>query len=402
MQVYRIRLLDPSGRVKSKIVEVENDADINGYVASFGSNVIGVAKLPSYTRFLNRKKKITTSEIVEVIDNLHMIVKSGLPVNSGLMDLAADSENPAMADMLNDLSYRVQTGMTFSHAMAKYEKEFTVMVVNLVRIGEETGQLDNTLKNAAEHLKKMSDLRTKTKSALIYPSFAFVAMIGVMVFWLVVVMPKMIEAFKSFNIELPPTTRFIMWLSGFMESYFLLIILVVIGVVVLNGVLRKNSEEYRFTTDRIITRLPVFGLIVKNYNYAFIAEYIRLMISAGLPLYSALNIMEESLPNLVYKRSIASAREMIASGRSFSSALSEQKMYPKIITRMVGIGEQTGNLDNQLGNVAEYYYYKVDTIANNISKMIEPIVIGVVGVFMLVIMIGLMGPIFTLISSMPT
>jgi len=402
MQVYRIRLLDSDGKVKSKIVEVENDADINGYVSSLGSNVIGVAKLPSYTRFLNRKKKITTGEIVEVIDNLHMIVKSGLPVNSGLMDLAADSENPAMADMLNDLSYRVQTGMTFSRAMAKYEKVFTGMVVNLVRIGEETGQLDNTLKNAAEHLKKMSDLRTKTKSALIYPSFAFVAMIGVMVFWLVVVMPKMIEAFKSFNIELPPTTRFIMWLSGFMENYILLLVLAVIGIVILNGVLRKNSVEYRFATDRIITRLPVFGIIVKNYNYAFIAEYIRLMISAGLPLYSALNIMEESLPNLVYKRSIASAREMIASGRSFSAALAEQKMYPKIITRMVGIGEQTGNLDNQLGNVAEYYYYKVDTIANNISKMIEPIVIGVVGLFMLVIMIGLMGPIFTLISSMPT
>ena len=119
MQVYRIRLLDAYGRVKSKIIEVENEEDINGYVASLGSNVIGVAKLPSYTRFLNRKKKIQTSEIVEVIDNLHMIVKSGLPVNSGLMDLASDSENPAMADMLNDLSYRVQTGMTFSRAMAK-------------------------------------------------------------------------------------------------------------------------------------------------------------------------------------------------------------------------------------------------------------------------------------------
>ncbi|MCD8554969.1 type II secretion system F family protein [Seleniivibrio sp.] len=402
MQVYRIRFLDHTGRVTSKIIEVESDADINGYVSSLGSNVIGVAKLPSYARFLNRKKKIQTAEVVEIIDNLHMIVKSGLPVNSGLMDLAADSENPAMADMLNDMSYRIQTGMTFSRAMSKYEKVFTGMVVNLVRIGEETGQLDNTLKNAAEHLKKISDLKTKTKSALIYPSFAFVAMIGVMVFWLVVVMPKMIEAFKSFNIELPPTTRFIMGLSGFLENYIILVALVVFGVITLNGILRRKVEEYRFVTDRIITRLPVFGVIVKNYNYAFIAEYIRLMISAGLPLYSALNIMEESLPNLVYKRSIAAARDMIAGGRSFSAALAEQKMYPKIITRMVGIGEQTGNLDNQLGNVAEYYYYKVDTIAQNISKMIEPIVIGVVGLFMLVIMIGLMGPIFTLISSMPT
>jgi type II secretory pathway component PulF len=402
MQIYRVKLLDSSGKTKSKIIEVDRGEDIDSYVASLGSNIIGVSKLPSYARFLNRKRKIQTKEIVEVIDNLHMIVKSGLPVNSGLMDLAADSDNPAMADMLNDLSYRVQSGMTFSRAMSKYSKVFTDMVVNLVRIGEETGQLDNTLKNAADHLKKMSDLKTKTKSALIYPSFALVAMIGVMVFWLIVVMPKMIDAFKSFNIELPPTTRFIMWLSAFLQSYIVLLIIAGFALVALNGFLRKTMPEYRYSTDKIITRLPVFGMIVTNYNYAFIAEYIRLMISAGLPLYSALNIMEESLSNLVYKRSIASSRDMIASGRSFSAALAEQKMYPKIITRMVGIGEQTGNLDNQLGNVAEYYYYKVDTIANNISKMIEPIVIGVVGLFMLVIMIGLMGPIFTLISSMPT
>ncbi|TCK59394.1 type II secretion system F family protein [Seleniivibrio woodruffii] len=402
MQLYKIRLLDSNGKVLTKIVEVDRDEDIQSYVAGFGANVIGVSKLPPYAKLLRRKPKIKTSEVVEVIDNLHMIVKSGMPVNSGLMDLAADSDNPAMADMLNDLSQRVQSGLTFSKAMAKYEHVFTGMVVNLIRIGEETGQLDNTLKNAAEHLKKISDLRTKTKSALIYPSFAFVAMILVMVFWLIVVMPKMIEAFKSFNIDLPPTTRFIMWLSDFLQSYIVFIAVAVVGMIILNTFLRKTAVEYRFATDRLITRLPVFGHIVKNYNYAFIAEYIRLMISAGLPLYTALNIMEESLPNLVYKRSIGSARDMIASGRSFSAALAEQKMYPKIITRMVGIGEQTGNLDNQLGNVSEYYYYKVDTIANNISKMIEPIVIGVVGVFMLVIMIGLMGPIFTLISSMPT
>lgn len=402
MELYKVRMLESTGNVISKTIEVEHDDEITAYVTNLGANVISVEKMPSYMKLFQSRKKVKTDEIVEVIDNLHMIVKSGLPVNSGLIDLASDADNPVMGSILNDLSYRIQMGMSFSRSMAKYESVFSGIVINLVRIGEETGQLDNTLKNAAQHLKKMNDLKTKTKSALIYPSFAFVAMISVMVFWLVVVMPKMIAAFSSFNIELPPVTRFIMGLSDFLQSYLVLVVIAIVSVFAANKMLRKSVEEYRYYTDKIITKLPVFGQVVTNYNYAFIAEYIKLMISAGLPLFTALSIMEESLPNLVYKRSIKQARERISEGYSFSTALSEQHMYPKIITRMVGIGEQTGNLDNQLGNVASYYYYKVDNLATNMSKMIEPIVIGVVGVFMLVIMIGLMGPIFSLISSMPT
>jgi type II secretory pathway component PulF len=171
---------------------------------------------------------------------------------------------------------------------------------------------------------------------------------------------------------------------------------------ILHGFLRRTNMKYRFITDKILTKLPIFGNIVRNFNYAFIAEYIRLMISAGLPLYMALSIMEDSLNNLVYKRSIENSRELISVGKSFSAALAEQKMYPNIILRMVSIGEQTGNLDSQLENVANFYYYKVDYIATNISKMIEPLIIGFIGIFMLVIMIGLMGPIFSLITNMPT
>lgn len=402
MQVYQLKLLTESGSTKTKIIEMEDGADVAAYISGFGANVVSVRQLPEYFRYLKLKKKITAQEIIEVLDNLHMIVRSGLPITTGITDMAADEPNPALADVLGEVAYRITTGMTLSKAMTRFESVFTGMVVNLVRIGEETGRLDETLKNAADHMRRMSDLKTKTKSALIYPSFAFAGMMGAMTFWMVVVMPKMIEAFKSFNIVLPPTTRFIMWLSSFMQSYFIEITLFMIGAVVLHFVMRKKNIEYRYQTDRVATKLPVFGVIIKNYNFAFIAEYIKLMITAGLPLYTALGIMEDSLGNLVYSRSMSGARELIATGSSFSAALAQQKLYPKVITRMVSVGEQTGNLDDQLGNVASYYYYKVNTIATNISKMIEPIVIGVVGVFMLVIMLGLLGPIFTLISSMPT
>ncbi len=401
MDMYRVRILDSAGKTVRKTIEVEPGEDIAGYLSNLGVNVVGVDKISALSRFFIRRKKIKMQEVIETIDNLHMIVKSGMPITSALGDLAEDADNQAMGDILSDISSRLQMGMTFSRAISKYTDVFTDVVVNLVHIGEETGQLDNTLKNAAQHLKKMSDLKSKTKSALIYPAFAFFAMMAVMIFWLVVVMPKMIEAFRSFNISLPPTTRFIMALSGFMESYILYLAAAAVVLVIANSALRKNNVKYRYHTDMLMLKLPVIGLVVSNFNFAFIAEYIRLMITAGLPLYTALNIMEESMTNTVYKRSIYNVRDMIASGSSFSQALAEQNLYPKLVTRMIGIGEQTGNLDGQLGNVAEHYYYKVDMLATNMSKMIEPIVIGVIGVFMLIIMIGLMGPIFTLISSMP-
>jgi type II secretory pathway component PulF len=402
MQTYSITVINEQGKKINKLIEIEDNEDVTSYLGALGENIIAVKKIPRYAAIFRFSKKIKTQDVIEVIENIHMVVKAGLPVTSALSDLAKDADNPVLRDILEDVSRRIQTGMSFSKAMAKYQKVFSEVTINLIRIGEETGQLDGTLKDAAENLKKISDLKTKTKSALIYPSFAFVAMFGTMLFWLVVVMPKMIDAFKSFQIELPPTTRFIMAVSNFLQSYLLLVLGSIAAVFFLHNFLRRTNMKYRLITDKILLKLPIFGLIVTNFNYAFIAEYIRLMISAGLPLYVALNIMEDSIKNLAYKKSIANTRELISTGKSFSAALGEQKMYPSIILRMVSIGEQTGNLDTQLDNVAKYYYYKVDTIASNISKMIEPLVIGFIGVFMLVIMIGLMGPIFSLITNMPT
>jgi len=402
MQLYSIIFLNEDGKKKRKIIEMDDGDDIASYINALGVNIISIKKLPSFYRFFRPKKKIKIPEITEVIDNLHMIVKAGLPVNTAIYDLAKDTDNPALRDVLEDIAHRIQTGMTFSGAMGKHRKIFSDTTINLVRIGEETGRLDSTLKDAANNMRKIHDLISKTKSALIYPSFAFVSMMVTMIFWLVVVMPRMMDAFRSFQIELPPTTKFIMGMSNFMQTHLMQMTLTAVVCLVIHVFLRRTNIQYHYITDKILTRLPIFGNIVRNFNYAFIAEYIRLMISAGLPLYMALNIMEESLSNLVYKKSIENAREQISLGKSFSAALSEQRIYPNIILRMISIGEQTGNLDTQLENVANFYYYKVDYIATNISKMIEPLIIGFIGIFMLIIMTGLIGPIFSLITNMPT
>ena len=402
MQTYLVEVIDREGNKQRKIFSVETEDEIFRSLEFAGLFPVKIKKLPSFVRYLNPKKilyRIKPQEIIETLENLHLIVKSGIPVIQGLMDLAEDSDNPALKELLQDMAYKVQAGYSLSRAFESHPEVFSPVIVSLVKIGEETGNLEKTLKDAAEHLKKIQDIKAKTKQALIYPSFAFFSVLGALIFWLVYVLPKIIDAFKEFNVQLPATTIFIMYLSEYTRKYlWIVIILLIIGFIVLK-ILRNKNEKVRYQTDKLLLKTPVFGIIIINFNYAFFAEYLRLMIVSGVPLYQALHIMEGAIKNMVFKTAIKNTREKIEIGKPFSESLKEEGVFSPVITRMISIGEQAGQLDEQLNYISNYYYNKVDYLAQNIAKMIEPIVIGIVGAFMLVIMLGLIGPIYDLISQ---
>ncbi|ACO03462.1 MAG TPA: type II secretion system F family protein [Persephonella sp.] len=402
MRFYLIEAIDQEGKKQKKVLSVTDESEIFPLLEFSGLIPLKIKKLPDYYRYLNIRKyiyRIKRQEIIEVLENLHLIVKSGLPINTGLMDLAEDAENPSLKEMLFDMAFKIQAGETLSQAAESYRDIFSDVVISLFKIGEETGSLDKTLKDAAEHLKKIEDLKAKTKQALIYPAFAFFSVLGAMIFWLVYVLPKIIDAFKDFNIELPATTVFIMKTSDFLRSYGIFLVVVIFILFILLQMLRKKNEKIRIETDRLILKIPVIGIIIENFNYAFFAEYVRLMIQAGLPLYQALNIMENAIRNYVFKTAIRNSRNEIELGRSFSDSLKKENVFSPLIIRMISIGEQTGALDEQLDYISNYYYNKVEYISQNIAKMIEPIIIGVVGGFMLIVMLGFIGPIYDLISQ---
>ncbi|WP_456402613.1 type II secretion system F family protein [Persephonella sp.] len=400
--LFLIEAVDQEGKKRKKILNVSNEAEIFPLLEFSGLIPIKIKKLPDYYRYLDIRRylyRIKKQEIIEVLENLHLIVKSGLPLNNGLMDIAEDVENPYLKEMLYDIAFKIQAGETLSKAAEGYKDVFSDVVISLFKIGEETGTLDRTFKDAAEHLKKIEDLKNKTKQALIYPTFAFISVLGAMIFWLVYVLPKIIDAFKDFNIQLPATTIFIMKASDFLRSYGFFVLIFIILFFVLIQILRNKNENIRLKTDKIILKIPVLGMIIENFNYAFFAEYIRLMIQSGLPLYQALNIMENAMKNYVFKVAIKNSRNSIELGKSFSESLKNENVFSPLIIRMISIGEQAGALDEQLGYISNYYYNRVEYISQNIAKMIEPIIIGVVGGFMLIIMLGFIGPIYDLISQ---
>jgi len=404
MPYYSIEAVDREGNIIKKVIEVENEIDIKDLLQRDGLFLVDykpasdfIVKLKKINPF--KRKKIKAVEIVELFENLHLMIKAGVPVSVAINDLSKEMQNKHLKFILEDIYKIITSGGSLYEGFSKYKNVFGDVILTLVKVGEETGGLEKVLKDAAVYLKRIEDIKAKTKQALIYPSFTFVAVLGSMIFWMVYVLPKMLEAFQNFNIDLPITTKILIWMSEFTRKYIVFIIIFTILFFIALKILRKTNREIKFHTDRILLRLPVIGIILTYFNYAFISEYMMLMVKAGVNLSRILEILGNSLGNEVFKRGVINARDLITGGESLSQAFRKQNLYSPMIIRMLDVGENTGQLEEQLSYISNYYYEKVDYISQNIAKMIEPLLISFVGIFMLIIILGLMGPIYNLVSA---
>jgi type II secretory pathway component PulF len=403
MPYYSIEAIDKEGNLIKKVIEAENEIDIKYLLQRDGLFLVDykpasnfVVKLKKINPF--KRKKIKAVEIIELFENLHLMIKAGVSVSVAIKDLSKEMQNKHLKFILEDIYRTITSGGSLYEGFSKYRDAFGDVILTLVKVGEETGGLEKVLKDAATYLKRIEDIKAKTKQALIYPSFTFFAVLGSMIFWMVYVLPKMLETFQNFGIDLPITTRILIWMSEFTRHYIVFIIIFTILFFVTLKILRENNREIKFYTDRIFLKLPVIGIVLTYFNYAFISEYMMLMVKAGINLSRILEILGDSLGNEVFKRGIINAKDLIIGGESLSEAFRKQNLYSPMIIRMLSVGENTGQLEEQLSYISNYYYEKVDYISQNIAKMIEPLLISFVGVFMLMIILGLIGPIYDLIS----
>jgi len=402
MPYYAVKAVDSSGKVVTRAIEADNEVQLLSFLEFLNLTPVKVSRRPEILgrvqkalHFRNVKRK----DLIDLFENLHLLAQSGVPLGVGLWDLAEDIENPAIKDMLHDVAYRIQSGLSISDALARYEDVLGSIAVNLVRIGEETGSLDRVFKDISEHYARIEDFISKVKQALIYPAFAVLTVTVALLFWLVYVLPKLAELFKGLNVQLPTITIVVMNISEFVKEYILYISASLVLISVIIFVLRKKNERFRYATDRLMLKVPILNMILYNFNYAFFSEYMRLLVSAGVSLYETLQTLEDSFHNRVFKRAMASMKESISGGSSISESMRRTQLFPSLMVRMIAVGEETGGLDDQLDYLARYYYNKLDYITQNIAKIIEPLIIITVGLFMAIIMVSLLLPIYDLISQ---
>jgi type II secretory pathway component PulF len=293
-------------------------------------------------------------------------------------------------------------GSSFSAAISLHQDIFPEIFINLVSVGEETGRLGESLSDIVVHLQRMEDLKNAIKRALMYPVFAITATTGTLLFWLIYVLPKISGLFKELGVKLPLLTRILIAASAFSRANWYIFILMPL-IIFIGFKLLSRKEATKYYIDKAKLKTPIIKLIVWNKLLALFSEQFRILLAAGLPIDRSFDIMIKVIDNVLFRKALLTAKEDILHGSRINEALKKHgTLFPSLVTRLIYIGEETGNLVEQLNYLTEEYIKKLNDTSQKMEKLIEPIVIVVIGLFFMVIIMGLLFPVYNLVSSVGT
>jgi len=345
-----------------------------------------------------RARQVKREQLVEFANNLAVMLRAGIPIVGALNDLADSAEDPYLLEVIGQVRSDISMGSSFGAAVSKHPQVFPAMFIRLVSVGEETGNLDGSLEEAAIHIQRVADLSSAMKQAMIYPMFAFVTTLGSLIFWLVYVLPKITSLFKEMGVKIPAITRFLILMSAFTRNYWLL--LVILPFLLVFGIrLVRRSERGELLLDRAMLKLPVLQLILVNKSLGIFTEQMRILIKSGLTIDRCFDLAGGVVGNRVYKDAIGRVKQEVLAGATISESMAMQKVFPPMLLRMVHVGEMSGTLEEQFAFLAAYYVKRLNEVSERLGKMLEPIMIIFLGIMFAVIILGLLLPIYDLISN---
>ena len=401
MPFYAYKAINAEGGVIKGSMEGSDIDTVRDAVASAGLYVVNLKQTNYYLSSLHKLiliRSIRRTEVIELANNLAVMLKAGMPILTAHADIAKTAQNAYLRQTVNSMRRMIELGSGFSEA-AEAQGVFPDIFIRITRVGEETGNLEKSLLDVAAHLQKMEELSAALKRALIYPAFAVISTFGALLFWLVYVLPKIMDIFKDMGMALPLPTRILLAVSGFAQSYWYAMVLGPFAAVVVLAYLKKKKPGVAYYIDMAKIKAPILKHIVHNRLLALFTEQMRILNTAGIPIDRSLRIISDVIGNEVFKRAIERIREDIALGSRISDSIGKQKVFSLLLTRMVDIGEASGSLDEQFEYLSGHYLAKLDDVSQKISKMVEPLVIGFVGLMFAMIILGLLLPIYDLVSK---
>jgi type IV pilus assembly protein PilC len=339
--------------------------------------------------------RISMKDRVIFTRQLGTMIKSGLPIVQALHILSEQTANQRFSEVILDLSATVEGGGTFSSALAKYPKLFDRVYVNLIKSGEASGHLEEILERLAEQQEKSYRLAGKVRGALMYPAFVVVALIGAAILMMIVVIPPLKAIFTEAGAQLPLATRMLIGASDALRGYWWLMLPAVIA---LSFGVRQflESETGKVGWDRVKLRLPIFGPLFQKIYISRMTRTLSSLTGGGVPILNALDIVGESVGNSVYENALKSAAKDVEAGIPLSQPLRANSAFPAMVPQMISVGEQTGNLDGVLNKLADFYEEEVDNTVKNLSTLMEPILMVIMGIAVGGLLIAILMPIYNL------
>ena len=385
---------------------VSGTLDANDRVAAIGAlrkkDLIIVSLDQANSRFafpalFRPKKKVKLDDLVIFSRQLATMVDAGIPLVSALDILGEQMENKTFGAVINEIRSDVETGSSLSEALSKHKKVFSQLFVNMVKAGESSGMLDEILDRLAVYLEKTSSLQRKIKSALVYPAVVSGMALAITLLLLLKVIPVFKGIFEGFGAQLPKPTLILLMISDSLQKYF------VVSVIVLAGIgfalfRYVKTEKGRLQFDTLLLHLPVFGILFIKVAVSKFTRTLSTLIRSGVPILAALEIVGKTSGNKLVERAIDSVRTNVRDGESIAGPLTRAKIFPPMVTRMVSVGEQTGELEKMLSKIADFYDEQVDAAVSSLTSMMEPFIIAFLGLVIGTIVICMFLPIFKITS----
>ena len=345
------------------------------------------------------KPKVTNKDLVVFTRQFSTMIDAGLPLVQGLTILAEQSENPTFKNILKDITKDVEGGSTLAEAMKKHPKVFDDLFVNLVAAGEVGGILDTILRRLATFIEKAEKLKSQIKGAMTYPAVVVGIAIIVIAVILIFVIPVFEDMFKSFGSALPGPTQIVVNMSRFMKGNFHWVILAV-GAMIYAFKRYRGTEKGRKQTDALLLKMPVFGELLKKTAVARFTRTLGTMISSGVPILDALEIVAKTSGNVIIEEILYEVRGSIAEGQTIAEPLSENDIFPGMVIQMIAVGEATGALDTMLEKIADFYDDEVDAAVAALTSMLEPLLMLFLGGSIGGLVIAMYLPIFGMAAAM--
>jgi len=350
-------------------------------------------------KFLDHFSTVPLKERMVFARNLSVMISSGLTLSRSISNLIAQMRNKYFKKILTQVFEDVQAGKTLSESLARYPNVFSELFVNMVYVGEVSGNLDSVLDILAVQLEKEHDLISKVKGALTYPTVVVVAMIGIGVLMLTYILPKILGVFKDMNVELPPMTVFVIGMSDFIRNHAIILSAVFVGMLVFLSFFLKTPSGKR-TLSFLNLRMPIISNIVVKVNCARFARIYSALLKSGVSVIDALNIVSRTLSNVYYKDVLREGVDAIQKGTDLSDVIAlYPNIFPVLVPQMLEVGEETGKTEIVLEKLAEFYEAEVDQITKNLSSIIEPILMLMIGGMVGFFAVAMMQPMYSVLDN---
>jgi len=401
MPQYRYKARDKDGALQSGMMEAAKKDAVADQLSSMGYIPVRIEE-QARSRFdvndlMQRLQKVTSQDLIVFSRQLSTLMGAGVPFVQSLATIERQTENSRLKAAIVDMRKNVEAGAAFSDALARHPGIFSKMYVSMIRAGETAGLLDEILNRLALLAEHDAETRARVKAAVRYPLIVVVAVCLAFAFLVSFVIPKFAALYSRFKTELPMPTRVLIGINYVVQNYWYLVLL---GLVLFAGgvIWYLRTQRGRWQWDRIKLKLPVFGMLFQKVAFSRFARVFGAMQKSGISMMLTLEIVAETVGNVVIARVVDQMREDLREGKGLVEPMEASGMFPPLVIQMISVGEETGNIDTMLAKVSDYYDMDVEYTLRNLSTLIEPILLLFLGGMVLFMALGIFLPMWNMIS----